>query len=165
MRELPAAGDLPIHILFDEFGHCQIPEFQTIITTIRKYRVSLSLILQSVSQLRQRYGNDAATTILEGGINGKLFYAGLDTQTAKMVEEMLGNVTYAEPYRKESLLSAYSVRTMDKDEAIFLSGNKPPVKMETRPSYTQRRFVKAEKYGMATVEDLDHSRKLRRVEL
>jgi type IV secretion system protein VirD4 len=42
---------LPVYCLLDEAGHTNIPSLATIITTIRKFRVSISLILQPISQL------------------------------------------------------------------------------------------------------------------
>jgi type IV secretion system protein VirD4 len=46
---------MPIYTLLDEFGHQTIPHFSSIITTIRKYKVSISIILQSISQLEAKY--------------------------------------------------------------------------------------------------------------
>jgi type IV secretory pathway TraG/TraD family ATPase VirD4 len=46
---------LPIYCLLDEFGNMTIPNFSTVITTIRKYKVSLSILLQSLTQLEKNY--------------------------------------------------------------------------------------------------------------
>ena len=72
---------LPVYCLLDEAGHTRIPNLATIITTIRKYRVSISLILQSITQLETAYGESQAKTIMDGGVTSKIFYAGLDLET------------------------------------------------------------------------------------
>ena len=46
---------LPIYCLLDEAGHMNIPELATTMTTIRKYKVSLLLALQSLTQLESAY--------------------------------------------------------------------------------------------------------------
>lgn len=144
MRQLPQPGELPIHVLYDEFGHSSIPNFETIATTIRKYRVSLSLILQSVSQLKERYGQNGAATILEGGVNAKLFYPGLDTETAKMVEAMLGRAN--QNARERNLMNADRIRTMKLNRALFFFGNQEPALLRTAPYFQQGRFRDATRF-------------------
>jgi len=74
MKQLPIharqAGNpfLSVYDLLNEFCRSSIPDFDTILTTIRKYDVSISMILQSISQLESRYGKTEAKTILEGGV-------------------------------------------------------------------------------------------------
>ncbi len=64
-----------MYVLFDEFGHATLPGFVSVANTIRGYRVSLSIILQSISQLSARYGQDYAKSI-QGGFNSYLTYSG-----------------------------------------------------------------------------------------
>jgi len=45
----------PIYLLLDEFSQYRIGNFETICTTVRKYRTSVSIILQSLSQLEATY--------------------------------------------------------------------------------------------------------------
>lgn len=48
----------PIYMYMDEFGNLgKINDFNTILTTVRKYGVSVSLILQDIQQLTNIYGN------------------------------------------------------------------------------------------------------------
>ena len=68
------ARSLPVYFLLDEFGHLKIPDFPAIITTTRQRRISISIVLQSVSQLIERYGRDGANTVLNGGIANRLFF-------------------------------------------------------------------------------------------
>jgi type IV secretory pathway TraG/TraD family ATPase VirD4 len=76
MESIPKKEDLPLFILYDEFGHANIPDFDIVVTNMRKYKVSLSVMLQSFTQLETQYGHEKANTIIEGGVNSKLFFAG-----------------------------------------------------------------------------------------
>lgn len=132
MRDVPGKQDKSVYVLGDEWGHTAVPNFAMIATTIRQYRVSLSIVLQSVSQLNTNYGHDAARTILEGGMVSKLFYGGLDIESAHRAEQMcgrrkVGSILDKGPSREENLMNADRIRTMGKHEALFISGNKEPV--------------------------------------
>lgn len=138
---------LPIHVLADEFGHSAIPDFSSIITTIRKYRVSVSMVLQSISQLQERYGPNAARTILEGGVGSRLIYGGADVGTTAWVESMAGKTRYREydergpkSSKEESLINADRVRTLGDDQAILLFANKEPLLLKTTPFFRNRRL-------------------------
>lgn len=136
----------PIYCLLDEFGQFYVPDFPTIATTIRKYRVSLSIIIQDVGQLREQYGQNGAATILSGAMRTKLFYSGLDVETAKMVETMLGRVRV--PYhmgqsndlrhQEENLLNADRISRIPDSQAILIRGNEEPVWFWTLPFYRNR---------------------------
>ena len=57
-------GRLPIHVrcLLDEFANIgQIPKFEKLIATIRSREISASIILQSKSQLKAIYKDNADT--------------------------------------------------------------------------------------------------------
>lgn len=84
-------GSLPIYFLLDEFGHLSIPDFPAIITTTRARRISLSIVLQSLSQLEERYGRQGANTILAGGVASRVFFSGMDIDTAQMLARTLGD--------------------------------------------------------------------------
>lgn len=145
MERIPTNNDLPIHVLYDEFGHSSIPEFEDIITEIRKYRVSISMILQEYSQLKKHYGESGVKTILGGGTGSKLFYSGIDLDMAKIVEGMLGKVkieyrlnTGERASKEENLMNADRIRTMKDDNAIFITANKEPIMLKTKPYFQQR---------------------------
>ncbi len=91
MRDMPNKKTLPVYVLYDEFGHSTIPNFVSTANTIRGYKVSLSIILQSISQLDAKYGKDTASSI-QGGFNSYLTYAGADPQTASFFERIIGKV-------------------------------------------------------------------------
>jgi len=136
MRTRPSAKDLPIYCILDEAGHSAIPHLGTIMTSIRKFKVSISLILQSTSQLEHQYGKHESRTILEGGVGSKLFYAGVDLDTAKTVEQMLGRVKEKERGER-NLMNADRITRMKSDQAIFFHGNQEPILCTTHPYYKQ----------------------------
>lgn len=161
MAEIPSKKDLPVFILYDEFGHSKIPDFDIVITNIRKYKVSLSLVLQSISQLESQYGKDRAKTIFEGGVSTKLFYAGASLETAKDIERMMGLVirdSYStardsdKGHRQEfNLLNADEIRTLDENKAILITGNKKPALLNIKPFYLNGRYKKNHKFGEAYI--------------
>jgi type IV secretion system protein VirD4 len=161
---------LPIHVLYDEFGHSSIPEFGTIASTIRKFRVSLSLVLQNFQQLKKQYGDDAET-IFSGGVRTKLVYAGLDLETSKMVQDMLGKVVTekkgsgGKSRRENNLMNADQIRQMSEDQALCLSANREPMLFNTTPAYRDHRLKKMISMPPANLPQPVKGRKLRYVPL
>lgn len=87
-------GRLPIHVrcLLDEFANIgQIPKFEKLIATIRSREISASIILQSKSQLKAIYKDNADT--IEGNCDTTLFLGGKEKTTLKEIVEILGKET------------------------------------------------------------------------
>lgn len=87
-------GRLPIHVrcLLDEFANIgQIPKFEKLIATIRSREISASIILQSKSQLKAIYKDNADT--IEGNCDTTLFLGGKEKTTLKEMAEILGKET------------------------------------------------------------------------
>ena len=87
-------GRLPIHLrcLLDEFANIgQIPKFEKLIATIRSREISASIILQSKSQLKAIYKDNADT--IEGNCDTTLFLGGKEKTTLKELAEVLGKET------------------------------------------------------------------------
>ena len=87
-------GRLPIHVrcLLDEFANIgQIPKFEKLIATIRSREISASIILQSQSQLKAIYKENADTIV--GNCDSFLFLGGKEKTTLKEVSEILGKET------------------------------------------------------------------------
>lgn len=87
-------GKLPIHVrcILDEFSNVgKIPQFEKLIATIRSREISASIILQSKSQLKALYKDNAET--IEGNCDTMLFLGGNEKTTLKDLEEMLGKET------------------------------------------------------------------------
>ena len=87
-------GRLPVHVrcLLDEFANIgQIPKFDKLIATIRSREISASIILQSQSQLKAIYKDNADTII--GNCDTTLFLGGKEKTTLKEMSELLGKET------------------------------------------------------------------------
>ncbi len=87
-------GRLPTHVrcLLDEFANIgQIPNFEKLIATIRSREISASIILQSKSQLKAIYKDNADTII--GNCDTELFLGGKEKSTLKELSEILGKQT------------------------------------------------------------------------
>lgn len=94
MRQLPGKSDLPIYVLYDEFGHSTLPNFIATANTVRKYKVSLSIVLQSVARLNARYGRDMAQA-MRGGFSTYLTFAGSDPDTTQFLSASSGRTASA----------------------------------------------------------------------
>lgn len=127
---------LPVHtrLMLDEFANIgKIPNFDQVVATIRKYELSVSIILQSLAQIKKLYKDDWSditgncdTTIYLGG--------GADTETTEWVSKLLGkqtktvmNISYGKGGGNTSLnkqgVELYSpaqLRTMPEDECIVI---------------------------------------------
>ena len=87
-------GRLPVHVrmLLDEVANIgQIPQFEKLIATIRSREISASIILQSKSQLKAIYKDNADT--IEGNCDTTLFLGGKEKTTLKELAEVLGKET------------------------------------------------------------------------
>jgi len=146
-----SATELPVFFLLDEFGNLgHISDAAMILTTLRKRRCSVSLILQEVSQLRAVYGADKAHTILSGGAANRLVFAGLDLETARYVEQVLGDTTIYDTTfggisetastLEKPLLTADEVRRLPKRDAILISGAERPARLVMPPFFEVRRL-------------------------
>ena len=87
-------GRLPVHVrcILDEFANIgQIPQFDKLIATIRSREISASIILQSQSQLKALYKDNADT--IAGNCDTMLFLGGKEKTTLKEISELLGKET------------------------------------------------------------------------
>lgn len=137
-------GRLPVHVrcLLDEFANIgQIPKFEKLIATIRSREISASIILQSKSQLKAIYKDNADT--IEGNCDTTLFLGGKEKTTLKELAEILGKETidlyntsdtrgasqsYGMNYQKtgKDLMSQDEIAVMDGSKCIMqLRGVRP----------------------------------------
>ena len=89
-------GDrLPIHtrFLLDEFANTgRIPNFQEKVATIRKYEISVTIILQSLQQMQNLYEKEWES--ISGNCDNTIYLGGgSDTVTAKWMSELMGKET------------------------------------------------------------------------
>ena len=77
--------DIPVRFFLDDFAaNVTIPDFDKIVSVIRSREISVSIVLQSLSQLESLYGHPRAQTILSGCDN-LLYLGGQDVETAQYI--------------------------------------------------------------------------------
>ena len=82
----------PLHCFRDEFANVgRIPNFDRLIATIRSRKVSVSIILQTIAQLKTMY-KDSWETIV-GNCDSVLFLGGNEQSTTEWLSKLLGKET------------------------------------------------------------------------
>lgn len=160
MQNLPTRKTLDVYCMLDEFGSAYIDNFSMIINNVRKYRVSLSLVFQGMSQIEEKYGQKKAKSI-KAGISTTLLYAGADYLTAKEQSDKIGHkVTLQrrkfeeieENYAKIELMSADKIRTLQNNQFLLVSANYHPFVVTFKPFYESgspfKRLVKRGAYPL-----------------
>ena len=142
-------GRLPVHVrcLLDEFANIgQIPNFDKLIATIRSREISASIILQSQSQLKAIYKDNADTIV--GNCDTTLFLGGKEKSTLKELSEVLGKETIdlytTSETRGQSQSSGQNFNKtgrelMTQDELAVMDGSKCILQIRgTRPFFSDK---------------------------
>ena len=123
-------GRLPVHVrcLLDEFANIgQIPKFEKLIATIRSREISASIILQSQSQLKAIYKDNADTIV--GNCDTTLFLGGKETIDSFNTSETRGReLSHGLNYQKlgKQLMTEDEIAVMDGGKCILqLRGVRP----------------------------------------
>lgn len=87
------ASDIPIRCIMDEFYTSgTIPNFPGVLSVMRKYNVSATVIMQNTGQLREMYPDPVWESVI-GNCSTILFLGTPEENTAKYFSEMLGKKT------------------------------------------------------------------------
>lgn len=115
--------DVPVRIIMDDFAAgTRIPDFDKIISVIRSREISVSLILQSMTQLESMYTLAEASTIINN-CDHLLYLGTLDIKTA----EFIG-------YR--ALKTPENVLCLPKDKAILITKGEKAVEVNKIKPYS-----------------------------
>lgn len=92
-----AGGDpsLPIHInfLLDEFKNIgEIPNFLTILSTSRKYRIGSHVVIQDIGQLKTMYKDGEHETVL-ANVDTTIFLGSILKEDKEQIQKMMGKTT------------------------------------------------------------------------
>ena len=143
-------GRLPVHVRFllDEFANIgQIPNFDKLIATIRSRELSASIILQTKSQLKSIYKENADTIV--GNCDTTLFLGGGEETTLKDMSEVLGKETIdiLNNSLSRGQSSSYSTsyqkmgrELMSKNELFEMSGKKCIVRIRGAKPFLSNKF-------------------------
>jgi len=119
--------DIPVRFYLDDFAaNVTIPDFDKIISVIRSREISVSIVLQSLSQLDSLYGHPRAQTILSGCDN-LLYLGGQDVETAQYI-----SVKANKP--------ASSILNMPLDAAWLFTRGTTPQQVQKYPLQSHPRF-------------------------
>lgn len=136
----------PVSMLLDEFANIgKVPDIEKSIAVVRSRNISISLYLQSLSQLKGPYKDNAATIV--DCCDTLLFLGGKSSETTKQVSESVGKETLSTVTWNESrgsqatstrnwttqerdLIQASEVAKLPRDEAIVLITGTDPLKDE-----------------------------------
>lgn len=131
-KALENDGALKEHVTFllDEFANQKIPNFERTISVIRSRNISAHIVLQSYSQLKSRYKDDAET--ITNNCDSFLFLGGKGS-TLKEISASLGKQTINVTNKSETFSNQKSFgnntqktgrELMTQDELELLDGNK-----------------------------------------
>ena len=80
---------IPVRCLMDEFSNIgEVPEFPSRLSTMRKYNISATVVLQDLSQIEAMYKDSWRTLV--GNCSSLVFLGTQETTTLKYFSEMLG---------------------------------------------------------------------------
>lgn len=81
-----------VRFLLDEFANVgTIPEFAQKVSTMRKYEISVTIVLQALSQLKALYEKE--WDVILGNCDEQIFLGGNDQTTTKYISEKIGKET------------------------------------------------------------------------
>ena len=127
-------GKLPVHVrcLIDECANIgQIPQLEKLVATIRSREISACLVLQTRSQLKAIYKDNADTIV--GNMDSQIFLGGSEPTTLKDLAEALGKETIDSYNNSDTRGNSPSYGTnyqklghelMSRDELAVLDGGK-----------------------------------------
>ena len=127
-------GKLPVHVrcLIDECANIgQIPQLEKLVATIRSCEISACLVLQTRSQLKAIYKDNADTIV--GNMDSQIFLGGSEPTTLKELSEALGKETIDSFNTSDTRGNSPSYGTsfqklghelMSRDELAVLDGGK-----------------------------------------
>lgn len=84
--------EIPVHVMMDEFANVKLPEdFEQILSTCRKHWISISIILQNISQLKAIYQKQWESII--GNCDSFIYLGGNEQSTHEYISKALGKET------------------------------------------------------------------------
>lgn len=92
----------PVHMVLDEFGNLpRLPNFEKMLTVGRGKGIRVTLVLQALSQLDDRYGPQLAK-VMRNSCNTWIYLSSNDVETAELVSQKTGQSTISVRSRSRS---------------------------------------------------------------
>lgn len=149
----------PIYMFLDEFANIGvINNIDKYLAVVRSRKISISIGIQSLNQLKQRYGQDASGTILDN-LKTKSILPGSAFETANYFSQLIGNEevsstssnfsgkdkSYSENKQRKELMSADEIRRLPDGKILVLTDNKNPFLDNQERYYLKEEYVKKTK--------------------
>lgn len=157
-QRMAEIGDarLPVSVrcLMDEFANIgEIPEFPSKLSTMRKYNISATVVLQDIAQIESMYKDDWKT--LCGNCSSYIFLGTIEQNTLKYFSDLLGKTTIKTKsdsvgshssqsfqYTGREVMTPDELGRMDGKECIVFTQNMRPVhdlkyRYERHPRYNE----------------------------
>ncbi len=169
---------VPVHFFLDEFCNLGcLPQFETRLATWRKRGIAVSIIVQSLSQLRARYPDTWEEII--NGCKYNLFMGCNDLFTSEYYEKLSGTSTVLDQAKMKRLnffrvtdyasqanyfnkevnrptITADEFRTLDSDKCILFIQGCHPIRLQKYYFYNDPRGIKINKNAKMKQNAEDH---------
>ena len=155
---------VPVRCLLDEFANIgEIPDFDKLLATMRKYQISCTIVLQSLAQLKAKY--DKLWEGIVGNCDTIVFLGSSENETCKYISEKLGKTTIRTRSTSESKGRSGSYSTSSQNSARDLMDPAEVSKIDNnysiviirglQPFYVPKyNFLKHPNYGLTGDADM-----------
>lgn len=144
LEKLPGKSDLPIFLILEECASLYIPMLPQATATARKAKIGTLLTVQSHSQLKSFYKDQAET--IKANCRTKIWLTGQTSlDELREVETLGGKRIYRDEKNVERtvpLVSADAVRMLPENRSLILSGNHPLILAKSSPYYRSLWFAR-----------------------
>lgn len=149
----------PVRCMMDEFPNIgTIPGFTAKLSTMRGYNIGAEIVIQSMSQLENRYKEDWETIV--GDCDGILYLGTNEQKTNEYISKLLGNKTVIEKSKnktkgskgnlsegikatKREVLTTDELARMSDNNAILFTRGERPIFMEKYPGTRHPRWAES----------------------
>lgn len=168
---MKAGSPFHVRMLIDEFANInEIPDFEKIVSTIRKYNVSVVIILQSLSQLKKIYEKDYENII--GNCDIFIFLGAKEEGTNEYVSKALGDMTItvrnasdslgkgkgsslSYSQSKRAMMTPDEITRMPNEEQLIIIRGFPPFRIPKYALEKHPNFQQCADYDESLIADIE----------
>lgn len=143
LERLPGKDQLPIFLILEESASLYIPMLAQATATARKAKIGTLLAVQSHSQLKSFYKDQAET--IKANCRTKIWLTGQTSlDELREVETLGGKRLYKDDKNIERtvpLIAADAIRMLPENRSLILSGNHPLILAKSSPYYRSLWYI------------------------
>lgn len=138
------------YCLIDEKAQFKIKDISTLVSILRRFKVSLNFYIQEYKQLEQLYGEKIASNIMSN-CSSLTIFPGVSLALAEKISRMSGRESVEIEFQNQTqqkerfLLSPREIIQMPLNQCLFFHSNLPPLKLPTFPYYSKPITLKKSK--------------------